>query len=100
MQLRQGELLFNGFLLLVKKECCKPSLAMQSSNVVLLLIPICWDFTCYICSKFELLRHVLFDKLASLAFLCDKESIETFVENFKGNPFNHHPKEIWFYNTC
>jgi hypothetical protein len=48
----------------------------------------------------ELLRHVLFDKLASLAFLCDKESIETFVENFKGNPFNHHPKEIWFYNTC
>ncbi len=32
MQLRQGELLFNSSLLLVKKECCKPSLAMQSSN--------------------------------------------------------------------
>jgi hypothetical protein len=38
MQLRQGELLFNGSLLLVKKECCKPSLAMQSSNSRCILI--------------------------------------------------------------
>jgi hypothetical protein len=82
-------------LLLMERECCKLHWVWNlMTHVTFLFTPICWNFSCYICSFRKQPIHVMFNKLTS-PFPYNQKVTKMLVKNFKVIPLTILQKIGW-----